>query len=129
MEEQCQTKARKKMVAVMDEEFKKVDGAGKKNLPAPGEKNQLEGKLTRERVDFQLEREKEKEAAALKLKNNLAGMLYQLRYTKAEITAFSKRNYEEMEIMDEEEVEEMEGGLNTVNKTDADNQKTINQGG
>ncbi|KAF6143407.1 hypothetical protein GIB67_029576 [Kingdonia uniflora] len=43
------------------------------------------------------------------------------------ITAFSERNYEEMEIMDEEEVEEMEGGLNTAEKTDADNQETINQ--
>ncbi|KAF6150811.1 hypothetical protein GIB67_020894 [Kingdonia uniflora] len=70
--------------------------------------------------NFQLEREKEKEAAALKLKqvraeseaeaerlvtapaisrNNLAGKLYRLR----------------------------EGGLNTAEQTDADNQETINQ--
>ncbi|KAF6172032.1 hypothetical protein GIB67_029450 [Kingdonia uniflora] len=38
-------------------------------------------------------------------KNNLARKLYQLRYTKAEILAFSKGNYEEKEIMDEEEDE------------------------
>ncbi|KAF6140581.1 hypothetical protein GIB67_013874 [Kingdonia uniflora] len=120
----------------------------KKISQVEGEKNQLEEKLTRERVEFQLEREKEKEAAALKLKqvraeseseaerlvtaltisqNNLAGKLYQLRYMKVEITAFSEGNYEEMKIMDEEEVEEREGGLNTVEKTDADNQETINQ--
>ncbi|KAF6170690.1 hypothetical protein GIB67_015642 [Kingdonia uniflora] len=118
LEEQCRAKAREKMVTVMDDKFKK------------------------------LEREKEKEAAALKLKqvraeseaeaerlvtsltisrNNLAGKLYQLRYTKAEITAFSEGNYEEMEIMDEEEVEEREYGLNTTEKTDSDNQETINQ--
>ncbi|KAF6141092.1 hypothetical protein GIB67_006537 [Kingdonia uniflora] len=79
-----------------------------------GEKNQLEGNLTRKREAFQLELEKEREAAALKLKevraesiveaerlvtasatsqNNLAGMLYQLMYTKAEIMAFSEGNY------------------------------------
>ncbi|KAF6149909.1 hypothetical protein GIB67_008630 [Kingdonia uniflora] len=113
-----------------------------------GEKNQLEEILTRERGAFQLEREKEREAAALKLKevraeseaeaerlvtasaisrNNLAEKLYQLRYTKAEIMAFSKGIYEEMEIMDEEEVEEREDGLNVAEKTAADNQETINQ--
>ncbi|KAF6150315.1 hypothetical protein GIB67_034014 [Kingdonia uniflora] len=73
LKEQCRAKAREKMVAVMDDEFKK------------------------------------------------------LRYTKAEITAFSEGNYEEMEIMDEEEVEEREGGLSTAEKTDVDNQETINQ--
>ncbi|KAF6160319.1 hypothetical protein GIB67_019088 [Kingdonia uniflora] len=51
----------------------------------------------------------------------------ELRYTKAEIAAFSEGNYEEMEIMDEEEVEEREGGLNTPEKTNPDNQETINQ--
>ncbi|KAF6147211.1 hypothetical protein GIB67_039341 [Kingdonia uniflora] len=106
------------MVAVIDDEFKK------------------------------LVREKEREAAALKLKevtaesevkversvtasaisrNSLAGKLYQLRYTKAEIMAFSKGNYEEMEIIDEKEVEEREDGLNVAEKTAADNQETINQ--
>ncbi|KAF6137720.1 hypothetical protein GIB67_032609 [Kingdonia uniflora] len=163
VEEQCRAKAREKMVAVMDEEFKKFARTlrdvqlgsqdrsmelEKKISQLEWEKNQLEKKLTRERVDFQLEREKEKETAALKLKqvraeseaeaerlvtasaiswNNHARKLYQLRYTKAEITAFSERNYEEMEIMDEEEVEESEGGLNTAEKTDVDNQETINQ--
>ncbi|KAF6167747.1 hypothetical protein GIB67_017242 [Kingdonia uniflora] len=124
MEEQCRAKARKKMVAIVDDEFKK------------------------EREAFQLEQEKEREAAALKLKevraesvaeaeqlvttsatsrNNLAGKLYQLRYTKAEIMAFSRGNYEEKEIMDEEEIEEMEDGLNIAEKTAADNQETIDQ--
>ncbi|KAF6176934.1 hypothetical protein GIB67_027734 [Kingdonia uniflora] len=113
-----------------------------------GEKNQLEENLTRERGAFQLEREKEREAAALKLKKvraeseaeaerlvtasatsriNLAGELYQLGYTKAEITTFSEGIYEEMEIIDEEEVEEREDGLNLAEKSAADNQETINQ--
>ncbi|KAF6158360.1 hypothetical protein GIB67_022440 [Kingdonia uniflora] len=113
-----------------------------------GEKNQFEESLTREREDFQLELEKEREVVALKLKeiraksvaeaerlvsasatsrNNLAGKLYQLRYTKAEILAFSEGNYEEKEITDEEEAEEMEDGLNVAEKTVADNQETIDQ--
>ncbi|KAF6157514.1 hypothetical protein GIB67_004452 [Kingdonia uniflora] len=86
------------------------------------EKNQFEESLTREREAFQLELKKEMEAAALKLKevraesvaeaerlvsasatsrNNLAEKLYQLRYTKAEILAFSEGNYEEKEIVNE----------------------------
>ncbi|KAF6142639.1 hypothetical protein GIB67_015125, partial [Kingdonia uniflora] len=86
-----------------------------------GEKKQFEESLTLKKEAFQLEREKEREATALKLKevraksaaeaerlvstfatsrNNLAGKLYQLRYTKAEILAFSEENYEEKEIMD-----------------------------
>ncbi|KAF6150648.1 hypothetical protein GIB67_022260 [Kingdonia uniflora] len=113
-----------------------------------GEKNQFEEKLTQEREAFQLELEKEREVVALKLKevraenvaeaerlvtasttsrNNLAGKLYQLRYTKADILAFSQGNYEEKEIMDEEEVEEMEDGLNVAEKIVADNQETIDQ--
>ncbi|KAF6134152.1 hypothetical protein GIB67_013549 [Kingdonia uniflora] len=113
-----------------------------------GEKNSFEENLTREREAFQLELEKEREAAALKLKevraervaemerlvtasatsrNNHVGKLYQLRYTKAKFLAFSKENYEEKEIMDEEEVEEMEDGLNVAEKTAADNQETIDQ--
>ncbi|KAF6146260.1 hypothetical protein GIB67_011732 [Kingdonia uniflora] len=56
-----------------------------------------------------------------------AGKLYQLRYTKAEIMAFSEGNYKEKEIMDEEEVEEMEVGLNVAEKTSVSNQETINQ--
>ncbi|KAF6170683.1 hypothetical protein GIB67_015635 [Kingdonia uniflora] len=136
--EQCQAKAREMM----------VDEAGKKTSLLEGVKNQLEVKLTRVRVDFQLERVKEKEAAALKLKqvraesdveaerfvtasaisqNNLVGKLYQLRYTKALITAFSEGNVEEMEKMVDEEVEERECGLNIVETTDTDNQETINQ--
>ncbi|KAF6171240.1 hypothetical protein GIB67_036908 [Kingdonia uniflora] len=39
----------------------------------------------------------------------------------------SEGNHEEKEIMDEEEVEEMEDGLNVAEKTVADNQETINQ--
>ncbi|KAF6143212.1 hypothetical protein GIB67_035626 [Kingdonia uniflora] len=113
-----------------------------------GEKNQLEENLTRERGAFQLEWEKEREVVTLKLKevraeseaeverlvtasaisqNNLTGKLYQLRYKKAEIMAFSEGNYEEMKIMDEEEVEEREDGLNVAKKTAADNQEIIKQ--
>ncbi|KAF6155063.1 hypothetical protein GIB67_035810 [Kingdonia uniflora] len=124
MEEQCRAKAREKGVTIVEDEFKK------------------------EREAFQLELEKEWEVVALKLKevraesvaeaerlvsasatsrNNLAGKLYQPRYTKADILAFSEGNYEEKEIMDEGEVEEMEDGLNVVKKTAADNQETIDQ--
>ncbi|KAF6173846.1 hypothetical protein GIB67_039797 [Kingdonia uniflora] len=123
LEEQCRAKAREKMVAVMDDEFKKFARAlkdvqlgsqdrsmelEKKISQLEGRKNQLEEKLTRERVDFQLEREKEKEAAALKLKR-----------VRAESEAEAKRLVTE--------VEEREGGLNTTEKTDTDNQETINQ--
>ncbi|KAF6170477.1 hypothetical protein GIB67_036251 [Kingdonia uniflora] len=103
-----------------------------------GEKNQLEENLTREREAFQLELEKEREVVALKLKevraesvaeaerlvtasvtsrNKLAGKLYQL----------SEGNYEEKEIMDEDEVQEIEVGLNVAEKSAVDNQETINQ--
>ncbi|KAF6154998.1 hypothetical protein GIB67_035745 [Kingdonia uniflora] len=113
-----------------------------------GEKNQFEESLTWEREAFQLELEKEREVVSLKLKevraesiaeaeqlvfapatsrNNLAGKLYQLRYTKVEILAFSEGNYEEKEIVDEEEFKEMEDGLNVAEKTVADNQETIDQ--
>ncbi|KAF6168223.1 hypothetical protein GIB67_011608 [Kingdonia uniflora] len=163
LEEQCRAKARGKMVAVMDDEFKKFAPAlrdvqlgfqdrsmelEKRISQLEGEKNQLEENLIRERGTFLLEREKEREAAALKLKevraeseaeaerlvttsaisrNNLVGMLYQLRYTKAEIMAFSEGNYEKIKIIDEEEVEEREDGLNVAEKTATDNQETINQ--
>ncbi|KAF6159956.1 hypothetical protein GIB67_033040 [Kingdonia uniflora] len=148
LEEQCQAKAREKMVVVMDDEFKKVDGAGKEDLPARGGEKPVGREPDSGEGVFQLEREKEREAAALKLKevkaeseaeaerlvtasvisrNNLAGKLYQLRYTKAEIMAFSEGNYEEMEIMDKKEVEEREDSLNVAEKTAADNQETINQ--
>ncbi|KAF6149563.1 hypothetical protein GIB67_003711 [Kingdonia uniflora] len=128
LEEQCRAKALEKMVVVMDDEFKKLGFQDrsieleKRISQLEGEKNQLEENLIRERGAFQLEREKEREAAALKLKevraeneaeaerlvitsaisrNDLVGKLYQLRYTKAEIMAFSKGNYEEIESMDE----------------------------
>ncbi|KAF6150609.1 hypothetical protein GIB67_022221 [Kingdonia uniflora] len=86
----------------------------KKIFQLKGEKNQFEENLTREREAFQLGQEKEWEAAALKLKevrakslaeaeqlvtasatsrNNLAGKLYKLKYSKAEILAFSEGNY------------------------------------
>ncbi|KAF6140628.1 hypothetical protein GIB67_013921 [Kingdonia uniflora] len=153
VEEQCRAKAREKMFtcALRDIKLGSQDRSmelEKKISQIEGEKNQLEEKLTPEKVDFQLERKKEKDAAALKLKqvragseaeaerlvtasaisrNNLTGKLYRRRYTKAKITTFREGNYEAMEIMDEEEVEEREGGLNTAEKTDADNQETINQ--
>ncbi|KAF6158865.1 hypothetical protein GIB67_012508 [Kingdonia uniflora] len=129
LEEQCRAKAREKMVAVVDDKFKKFARAlrgvqlglqdrsielEKKISQLEGEKNLFEENLTWEREAFQLELEKVREAAALKLKevraesiteaerlvttlttswNNLAGKLYQLRYTKAEILAFSEGNY------------------------------------
>ncbi|KAF6163376.1 hypothetical protein GIB67_019434 [Kingdonia uniflora] len=163
LEEQCRAKAREKMVAAVDDEFKKFACALRGvqlGLPdrsielerrisqLEGEKSQFEEKLTWEREVLQLELEKEREATALKLKevraesvaeaerlvtasvnsqNNLAGKLYQLRYTKAEILAFSEGNYEKKEIVDEEEVEEMEDGLNVAEKTAADNQEAIDQ--
>ncbi|KAF6150081.1 hypothetical protein GIB67_002863 [Kingdonia uniflora] len=118
LEEQCRAKAREKMVAVMDEEFKKLEREKEKEVAAL--------KLKQVRAESEAEVERLVTASAISL-SNLTGKLYQLRYTKAEITAFSEGNYEEMEIMDEEEVEEREGGLNTAEKTDADNQETINQ--
>ncbi|KAF6146395.1 hypothetical protein GIB67_042888 [Kingdonia uniflora] len=150
LEEQCRAKAQEKMVALVDDEFKKDRSIEleKRISQLEGEKNQFEENLTREREAFQLEPEKERKAAALKLKevraesvaeaerfvtasatsqNNLAGKLYQLRYTKAEILAFSEGNYEVKEIMDEEEVEEMEDGLNVAEKATTDNQETIDQ--
>ncbi|KAF6158789.1 hypothetical protein GIB67_040303 [Kingdonia uniflora] len=138
LEEQCRAKAREKMIAVVDDEFKKLEG----------EKNQFEEKLTRKREVFLLELEKEREAVALKLKevraesvakaerlvtasatsrNNLVGKLYQLGYTKVEILAFNEGNYEEKKIVDEEEVEEIEDGLNVAEKTSAYNQESIDQ--
>ncbi|KAF6146396.1 hypothetical protein GIB67_042889 [Kingdonia uniflora] len=163
LKEQCRAKAREKMVAVVDDEFKKFARAlrgvqlglqdrsielEKRISQLEGEKNQFEENLTREREAFQLELKKERKAAALKLKevraesvaeaeqfvtasatsrNNITGKLYQLRYTKAEILTFSEGNYEEKEIMDEEEVEEMEDGLNVAEKTAAVNQETIDK--
>ncbi|KAF6152050.1 hypothetical protein GIB67_031372 [Kingdonia uniflora] len=105
------------MAAVVDDEFKKDRSIEleKRISQLEDEKHQFEENLTWEREAFQLELKKEREAAALKLKevraqsvvkaerlvaasatswNNLAGKLYQLRYTKAKIMAFSKRNYE-----------------------------------
>ncbi|KAF6151463.1 hypothetical protein GIB67_016275 [Kingdonia uniflora] len=141
LEEQCRSKAREKMVAVLDDEFKKFARAlrgvqlgfqnrlielEKRIFHLEEEKNQFVENLTREREAFQLELEKEREVVALKLKKVRAERkLYQLRYTKAEIIAFSEGNYEEKEIMDEEEVEEMEDGLNVAEKTTVDNQETI----
>ncbi|KAF6172565.1 hypothetical protein GIB67_007078, partial [Kingdonia uniflora] len=118
VEEYYRAKAREKMVAVMDEEFKKLERVKEKEVAAL--------KLKQVRAESEAEAERLVTALAIS-RNNLAGKLYQLRYTKAEITAFSEGNYEEMEIMDEEEVEERKGGRNTVEKTDADNQETINQ--
>ncbi|KAF6160501.1 hypothetical protein GIB67_019270 [Kingdonia uniflora] len=136
------------MVAIMDDEFKKVDGAGKEDLSARGGEKLVGREPDSGEGSFPAGTEKEREAAALKLKevraeseaeagrlvtspaisrNNLAGKLYQLRYIKAEIMAFIKGNYEEMEIMDEEEVEEREDGLNVAEKTAVNNQETIKQ--
>ncbi|KAF6165691.1 hypothetical protein GIB67_012588 [Kingdonia uniflora] len=114
LEEQCRAKARKKMVVVMDDEFKKLEREKKKKAAAQ--------KLKEVRAESEAEAKRLVTASAISW-NNLAGKLYQLRYTKAEIMALSEGNYEEMEIMDEEEVEEMEDSLNVVEKTAADNQE------
>ncbi|KAF6155898.1 hypothetical protein GIB67_039229 [Kingdonia uniflora] len=105
LEEQCRAKAREKMVAVMDDEFKKFARA-----------------LREVQLGFQ-----DRSIELEKRISQLEGKLYQLRYIKAEITTFSDDNYEEKEILDEEEVEEMVDGLNVAEKTAANNQKTIDQ--
>ncbi|KAF6154968.1 hypothetical protein GIB67_018405 [Kingdonia uniflora] len=106
------------MVAVMDDEFKKLEWENKREAPA----------LKLKEVRAESEAEAERLLTALAISgNNLAGKLYQLRYTKAEVMAFNEGNYEEMKIMDEEDVEEREDGLNIAEKTAADNQETINQ--
>ncbi|KAF6142659.1 hypothetical protein GIB67_015145 [Kingdonia uniflora] len=117
LEEQCRAKAREKMVSIMDDEFKKVDGAGKEDLPVRwGEKP--------------VGREPDTGEGSFLVgvgERKGSWKLYQLRYTKVEIMAFSEGNYEEMEIMDEEEVEEREDGPNVTKKTVANNQETIKQ--
>ncbi|KAF6165481.1 hypothetical protein GIB67_028040 [Kingdonia uniflora] len=143
IEEQCRAKAREKGVTVVEDEFKKFARAlrgvqlglqdrsielERKISQPEGEKKQFEESLTREREAFQLELEKEREAPALKLKEVRAERkLYQLRYTKAKILAFSEGNYEEKEIVDEEEVKEIEDDLIIAEKIVADNQETIDQ--
>ncbi|KAF6153963.1 hypothetical protein GIB67_023740 [Kingdonia uniflora] len=118
LEEQCRVKNREKMVAVVDNVFKKLE------LEKEREATAL--KLKEVRAQSVAEEERLVTVSATS-RNNLAGKLYQLRYTKAEILAFSKGNYEEKEIMDKEEVEEMVDGLNVAEKTTADNQETIDQ--
>ncbi|KAF6140484.1 hypothetical protein GIB67_010314 [Kingdonia uniflora] len=165
IEKQCRAKAREKGVTIVEDEFKKFArvlrgvqlGLQDRSIELErrisqleGEKNQFEESLTWDTKTFLLELEKEREDAALKLKevraesvaeaerlvsasttsrDNLAGKLYQLRYTKVEILAFSEGNYEEKEIVDEEEDEEMEDGLNVAEKTVANNQETIDHVG
>ncbi|KAF6154052.1 hypothetical protein GIB67_018974 [Kingdonia uniflora] len=116
MEEQCRAKAREKGVTVVEDEFKKLELEKEREAAAL--------KLKEVRAESVVEAERLVSASATS-RNNLAGKLYQLRYKKAEILAFSEGNYEEKEIVDEEEVEEMEDGLNIVEKTIADNQETI----
>ncbi|KAF6152470.1 hypothetical protein GIB67_035538 [Kingdonia uniflora] len=118
MEEQCRAKAREKGVTVVEDEFKKLDLEKEREAAAL--------KLKEVRAESIAKAERLVSASATS-RNNLAGKLYQLRYTKAEILAFSKGNYEEKEIVDEEEVEEMEDGLNVAERTVANNQETIDQ--
>ncbi|KAF6169422.1 hypothetical protein GIB67_021425 [Kingdonia uniflora] len=147
LEEQCLAEAREKMVAVMDNEFKKVDGAGKEDLLVRGGEKSVGRELYLGEGSFPVgagerkgsccpkaEGSQDKSEAEVELvtvlaiyRNNLTGKLYQLRYTKVVIMAFNEGNYEEMEIIDEEEVEKREDGLNVAEKTVADNQETINQ--
>ncbi|KAF6163236.1 hypothetical protein GIB67_025100 [Kingdonia uniflora] len=154
LEEQCRAKAREKMVVIMDDEFKKVDGAGKEDLPARGGKKPVgrepdsgEGsfpvgagerkgsccpKAEGSWVESEAKVEQLVIASAIS-QNNLAGKFYQLRYTKAKIMAFSEGNYEEMEIMDEKEkiessclrVVDLEGLLEVEKKSSAELQKEL----
>ncbi|KAF6162328.1 hypothetical protein GIB67_008457 [Kingdonia uniflora] len=118
MEEQCRAKARDKGVTVVEDEFKKLELEKEREVAALKQKEV--------RAESATEAEQLVSTSAT-YQNNVAGKLYQLRYTKAEILAFSEGIYEEKEIMDEEEVEEMEDGLNVAEKTIADNQETIDQ--
>ncbi|KAF6166464.1 hypothetical protein GIB67_038201 [Kingdonia uniflora] len=111
------------MVAVMDDEFKKVDVAGKVDLPIRGGEKLVGTEPDSGEGSFPVGVGERKGSCCPKAEER---KLYQLRYTKAEIMAFSEGNYDEMEIMDEEEVEEREDGLNVAEKTAADNQETIN---
>ncbi|KAF6140637.1 hypothetical protein GIB67_013930 [Kingdonia uniflora] len=120
LEEQCRAKAREKMVAVMDDEFKKVDCAGKEGFPARGGEKPVGRKPDSGVGSFLVGAGERKGSSCPKAEGR---KLYQLRYTKAEIMAFSEGNYEEKEIMDEEEVEEMEVGLNVAEKTAVNNQE------
>ncbi|KAF6160930.1 hypothetical protein GIB67_007571 [Kingdonia uniflora] len=118
IEEQCRAKAREKGVTVVEDEFKKLELEKERETAAL--------KLKEVRAESVVEAERLDSASGTS-RNNLVGKLYQLRYTKAEILAFSEGNYEEKEIVDEEEVEEMEDGLNIAEMTVANNQETIDQ--
>ncbi|KAF6143385.1 hypothetical protein GIB67_001329 [Kingdonia uniflora] len=132
LEEQCRAKAREKMVVVVDDEFNMFARAlrgvqlGHQDRSIELEKriSQLEGEKNRAESVAEAER---LVTASATSRNNYARKLYQLRYTKVEIFAFSEGNYEEKEIMDEEEVEEMDDGLNVDKKTAANNQEHIDQ--
>ncbi|KAF6141302.1 hypothetical protein GIB67_024386 [Kingdonia uniflora] len=118
LEEQSRAKAHEKMASIMDDEFKKLELEREREAAAL--------KLKEVRAESVAEAER-LVTASVTSQNNLAGKLYQLRYTMAEIMAFSEGNYEENKIMDEEEVEEMEAGLNVSEKIAVNNHETINQ--
>ncbi|KAF6136357.1 hypothetical protein GIB67_028047 [Kingdonia uniflora] len=126
MEEQCRAKAREKGVTVAEDEFKKFAHSLRGVQLGLQDREAAPLKLKEVRAESVAEAERLGSASATS-QNNLAGKLYQLRYTKAEILALSEGNYEEKEIVDEEEVEEMEDGLNVDEKTVADNLETIYQ--
>ncbi|KAF6135721.1 hypothetical protein GIB67_021337 [Kingdonia uniflora] len=135
MEEQYRAKAQEKGVTVVEDEFKKFARAlrgvqlGLQDSFSVGtgeRKGSCCPKLKEVRAESVTEVERLVFASATS-RNNLAGKLYQLRYTKTNFLAFSKGNYEEKEIVDEEEVEEMGDGLNVVENTIVDNQETIDQ--
>ncbi|KAF6148468.1 hypothetical protein GIB67_038823 [Kingdonia uniflora] len=106
LEEQCRAKARDKMVAIMDDEFKKVDEARKGDFPARGGEKLVGREPDYGEGSFPVGAEKEREAAALKLK---------------EVRAESEAEAERLKV------EEREDGLNVAEKTAVDNQETINQ--
>ncbi|KAF6140907.1 hypothetical protein GIB67_042320 [Kingdonia uniflora] len=109
VEDQCRAKAREKGVTIVEDEFKKLELEKERKADAL--------MLKEVRAESVAEAERLVSASATS-RNNLARKLYQLRYTKAEILAFSEGNYEEKEIVDEEEVEKIEDGLNVAEKTE-----------
>ncbi|KAF6166785.1 hypothetical protein GIB67_005661, partial [Kingdonia uniflora] len=126
MEEQCRAKAREKVVIAVEDKFKKFARALRRVQLGLQDREAAAIKLKEVRAESVAEAERLVSASDTS-QNNLTRKLYQLRYTKAEILAFNKGNYEEKEIVDEEEVEKMEDGLNVAEKTVTDNQETIDQ--
>ncbi|KAF6145580.1 hypothetical protein GIB67_037613 [Kingdonia uniflora] len=149
MEEQCCAKAREKGVTIVEDDFKKFARAlsgvqhGLRDSFSVGAGEGREAaalKLNKVRAESVAEAERLVSASATS-QNNLAGKLYQLRYTKADILAFSEGSYEEKEIVDKRRmrkwrmeikslclrVVDLEGLLAVEKNSSADLQLTVMQ--